>query len=162
MQTESNIIDVLNVLELHPELQENTSLYLAECPLDQTHYIVAEPSKNEWICSTCKESGNILDLQYQNSLAGLKRLNTSFVKEMEAFNELAGTSYTYNNISEVLLPGIDNEEQHKLMQKIVSIKETYIEDYRILDRYRLSVMVRDLNDGKELNDDIRRWWIKRY
>jgi hypothetical protein len=80
---------------------------------------------------------------------------------MEALG-LTGTNYSFNDIEAELIQGLDDDALKDRMTKIVDIVESFMVNYRVLDRYRLSVMNRDLDAGKELNDDIKGWRAKRY
>ena len=156
-----SILCVLEKLDLNPTQQGSGTVYGVDCPKNRSHQMVANSDNNQWECEKCGIQGGILELRYHDCLSKIKSLNESIIKDLSEFNILAGTDFTIYEINEGILKQCDIAHRRKL-EIIILEKEEFLRRYRILDQYRLSLMVRDLNKGKELNDDIRRWWISRY
>ncbi len=157
-----NIIRLLEKLDLHPVQQQDQTTYLAICPKDRAHQMVVDQSTNQWECKICSIGGGTLELSYQTCLSALESLNESINRDMDALNALIGKKLRILEINEGTIQQLHNNAHMQLLQGIIKKKELFQQKFRVLDQYRLSIMVQDLKEGKELNDDIQRWWINRY
>ena len=157
-----NIIRVLEKLDLSPILQENQGIYAAACPNDRTHQMIADSRVNHWECKTCSIGGGILELSYHNSLSEIKSLNESILNDVDELNAFLGVKLNIREINESTLLQFHSSFHKHRLQGVIHKKELFQQEFRMLNQYRLSIMVQDLKEGKESNDDIRKWWANRY
>ncbi len=105
---------------------------------------------------------NNLDRNYRKCLVDARKLSALIRSRIDQFNEIYHNSYQIGDFDESILKEILEEGHMELVREIISMRTKYQELHRQLDQCRLSVMKRDLDDGKELNDHIKQWWGNRY
>ena len=103
-----------------------------------------------------------LNRAYKNCLVQVRELSALIISRIEHFNQISQKSYVTEEFKESILQEIQEESYKYLAQEIITLKSKYYKLYHQLDQYRLSIMTRDQREGKELNQDIRKWWANRY
>jgi len=156
-----SLVQVLDELNLNYDLA--LDIPEADCPKDQTHkMLIDHVSRKTWLCRNCQIKGEILDLRYYKCLADLESLTDIILAELTELNEKNGCDYNIRENGEKTLKTISNPEILKKVKSIVERKKQHQLLYQQLDQYRLAIMNRDLDEGRELNDDIQQWWWNRY
>lgn len=105
---------------------------------------------------------DILERDYRNCLADARELSALIRSRIAHFNQISQKSYTIEEFKEHFLKEMQEEGYTELAQEIIKLKSKYHKLNLQLDQYRLSIMTHDLGEGKELNDDIKNWWVNRY
>jgi len=158
---DESILKVLDKLNLNYD--HNLDIPEADCPKDQSHKMLIDPvNRKTWVCRTCQIKGETLDLMYHKCLSDVEALTAIILAELAEFNEKNNSDYNIREITEDTLKTISKNEILKIAESIVEQKKEHQKLYQQLDQYRLSIMNRDLNEGRELNDDIQQWWYNRY
>lgn len=104
-----------------------------------------------------------LDRLYRKCLAERDSLFERIIRDIMRLNESCkNLNITWLDIKPSLVNQIRRKHYRMKVREIVKMKSTFLKLNRQLDQYRLSVMTRDLNEGRELNEDIRKWWSNRY
>lgn len=103
-----------------------------------------------------------LDRKYQRCLKKVKKLAALLKSRIEHFNQISQKSYIIEEFKGSILQEIQEESNKSFAQEIITLKSNYNKLCLQLDQYRLSIMTRDLGEGKEPNEDIRLWWANRY
>lgn len=104
-----------------------------------------------------------LDRQYRKCLADTKKQWAILQKEIRELNESGNyINLSLIDINENLVKRIKGKYFKKRVREMIAMKSRFLELNRQLEQLRLSVMLRDLRESRELNDDIRMWRDTRY
>lgn len=137
-------------------------------PLDDPYMlelgqILAELLDSDFNYFTVSRLPGQLDRQYRKIKAErdaiFDRMKTSIkrINESSIFLNLRWFDINHNLVQE-----IKGRRYKRQVREIITMKSKFYELNRQLDQLRLSIMQRDLKEGRELNDDIKQWWANRY
>jgi hypothetical protein len=124
--------------------------------------LMAESMNRDFEFVRLDNTEDILARDYHKCLLNVRELSALLKSRIEQFNQICQRSYVFGEFEESILHEIQNEGCIELARKVITLKSKYQKLYRQLDQYRISVMKRDLVEGRESNDDIKQWWLNRY